>query len=107
MKWLVIIIVLIVLIALVGALWLRTVRKGPDTVPARSSHRLDESVTPPTLGLRPDAPSTAEGSVFGGGGTRDVPAEPGSDFAREPGITEPEGTEPGSDPQPPGARPEA
>ncbi len=108
MKWLVIIIVLVVVIAVVVGLWLCTVRQGASELPPRSPHRLDDSVTPPsTLGLRPDAPSTAEGSVFGGGGTRSVPEEPGSDFAWEPEINEPEGPEPGADPAPPGARPEA
>jgi hypothetical protein len=106
MKWLVIIAILIVIA--VAMVWLRTVRQGPGTVESREPHRIDDSVIPPTtLGLRPDTPSTSAGSAFGGGGTRQVPEEPGSDFAWEPEITGTEESEAQEDPPPPGTRPEA
>ncbi|MEJ7636291.1 hypothetical protein [Aeromicrobium sp.] len=50
MKWLVVIVILIVVV--VGMLWLRTVRHGPDTAASQRPHRLDDSVNP--------APDTAE-----------------------------------------------
>jgi hypothetical protein len=63
-KWLVIIVILIVIV--VGMLWLRTVRQGPDTVDSRDSHRLDESLTPPGDAgnpLPPGGPSVAGGAT--------------------------------------------
>ena len=64
MKWLVIIIILLVI---AGALALRTLRSGPDDEGSRRPHRIDDSPT------QHPAPAT--------------PEQPGSDFARKPGIT--------------------
>lgn len=107
MKLLVILFVVVIVIALVGALWLRTMRQGPDTVESRDPHRLDDSVSPgPTPVPGRADPTVASNSLFGGG-TEPAPEGLGSDLVQEPEITGGEGTPPDADPQSPGARPGA
>jgi hypothetical protein len=74
MKWLVIIVILIVIV--VGMLWLRTVRQGPDTVDSRDPHRLDESLIPPGDAGDPLPPG---GPTVAGGPTGASSVEPPSE----------------------------
>ncbi|KAA1395303.1 hypothetical protein [Aeromicrobium ginsengisoli] len=102
MKWLVII--AIIAIVVIGILWLRTVRMGPDTVDSRQSHRLDDSVTPTGDADNPLPPG---GQAVAGGATGGPPIDAPSSATRaseEAGPTEPG---PGEDLPPSETRPNA
>lgn len=71
MKWLVIIAILAVII--IGMLWLRTVRQGPDTVDSREPHRLDDSIVASGDTDRPVPPGTAAAGTNEPGPHEDLP----------------------------------
>ncbi|MEV7398455.1 hypothetical protein [Aeromicrobium sp. NPDC092404] len=71
MKWLVIIAIVAVII--IGMLWLRTVRQGPDTVDSREPHRLDDSIVASGDADRPVPPG---GTAVAGGATGGPAVDP-------------------------------
>ncbi|KRC65933.1 hypothetical protein ASE12_14895 [Aeromicrobium sp. Root236] len=73
MKWLVIIAIIVIVV--IGILWLRTVRQGPDTVDSQRPHRLDDSVAPSGDADNPLPPG---GQAVAGGATGGPPIDPPS-----------------------------
>lgn len=103
MKWLVIIVILLIV---VGVLWLRTTRSGAQEQPPGHPHGVDDAAAPPDVpGTGAASESAGEASFFEGTHAPAASPEPGSDFAREPGITDDETTESGPESNGGGARP--
>ncbi|AXT86120.1 hypothetical protein C6I20_13600 [Aeromicrobium sp. A1-2] len=100
MKFLVII---VVIAAVVAVLWLRTVRQGATTT--QHPRSIDDTVRPAPGGeIRLDAPSTGIGTPFGDA-AQESAAAPGSDFAWEPEVADPDGDATGRGPQTPRTHP--